>query len=226
MPSARDEGLAALRRRAEGILTGRDDGGRAWGHTERVYGLGRRLARQEEADRFIVGAAALLHEWAAGPGATEEEARRAWPTVPDGAVTAIREALGALDDRPEVAPALSLEARVLLDAHRLDELGAAGIAGLLLDGGARGATLYDRADPFAVLRELRPDEALVECLYARLATLPGRLHTPTARVIANRRVAIMLFYLEALRDELAEALADVLLPDEHWLIPEEGAPGT
>lgn len=169
-----------------------------------------------------MGAAALLHEWSLDPGTAEEEVRRAWPGVPAGTVAAIGAALGALDGGPGGEAAADLAARVLLDAHRLDELGAVGLAGLLLDGGARGAPLYDRADPFALMRELRPDETLVERLYARLATLPRLLHTPTARAIANRRAAIVLFYLEALRDELAEALPDAVLPDAHWLIPEEG----
>ncbi len=52
------------------------------------------------------------------------------------------------------------------------------------------------------------------------------MHTPTARAIANRRAAIMIFYLEALRGEFAETLPDVLLPQGDWLVPEEGGAGT
>jgi uncharacterized protein len=215
MPSTRDETLAILRDRAEALLRDLPDGGRAWGRAERVYGLGRRLARQEEADRFIVGVAALLHALPA----PEIAAELALAGVQPQATTAILDAVAGLsrdDLRGE-----SLEARVLWDAHRLDRLGALGIANVLLEGGERGEELHERRDPFALARTLAPDRYLVEQIYTYLAALPRMMHTPTARQVAIRRVGIMLFYLEALRDELAETLPDALLPEADWLVPKE-----
>jgi ADP-ribose pyrophosphatase len=183
--------------------------------TERIYGLARRLARQEEADRFVVGAAALLHLLpmpdvirALDVAAVPEEPRRA-----------IGAALVALAE-----PGLRgdpLDHRVLRDAARLDRLGATGIAELLLATGVAGGEVYERLDPFAVLRDLAPDEWALDRLYARLLELPRRMETPTARTLAARRTGIMLFYLEALRDEFAEALPDAVLPETHWLVPGE-----
>ena len=215
MPSARDERLATLHDRAEALLRGAPDGGRSWGRAERLYGLGRRLARQEEADRFIVGGAALLHE---RPD-PEVAAELALAGVPQPTAEMIRGAIAGLsrdDLRGE-----SLETRVLWDAHRLDRLGAFGIANVLLEGGQQGEELYERRDPFALLRSLAPDRYLLERIYERLAALPHLMHTPTGRRIAVRRVGIMLFYLEALRDELAETLPDALLPEADWLVPKE-----
>lgn len=216
MPSARDAQLAALHAHAEVALRARDDGGRAWGRAERIYGLGRHLARQEEADRFIVGGAALLHDLPA----PEVAAALARAGVPAPAAEAIEEAIAALAEDDLLLE--GLETRVLWDAHRLDRLGAFGLADTLLAGGHRGAELHERRDPFALMRALAPDRYLIDRVYADLATLPRQMHTPTARRIAIRRVGIMLFTLEALRDELAETLPDALLPEGDWLVPKEG----
>jgi uncharacterized protein len=223
MASARDEALTALRQRTTELLRDPAGGDRVLAHTERVYGLARRLARQEEADRFVVGAAALLHEWPGDAPPAATALRAAWPAIPDPAIAAVSDTLAALA-APLDAPAGALEARVARDAHQLDDLGAIGIANLLLTGGAWHEQLYEHTDPFALMRSLEPDQYLIERLYARLAALPRQLHTPTARAIASRRAAIMFFYLEALRDDLAETLPDALLPDEHWLAPQEDLP--
>lgn len=233
MASPRDEILAALRRRAEELLGPVADPERGWPHTERVYGLARKLAREEEADRFVVGAAALLHDlgrrdddsYPDRAARSTELAAAELMTYPLPAATAgaILEAIAAHDgDGP--APS-SLEARVLQDAHGLDALGAFGIARILISGGARDGALHEPGDPFALMRELEPDRYLIDRFFTRLLALPGRMQTPTGRVIANRRVALMLFFLEELRSELAETLPGCLLPKGDWLIPEEGAPG-
>lgn len=216
MPSERDTALAGLRAEAE-TRTRAAVGALAWARAERIYGLARRLARDEEADRFVVGAAALLHLLpmpdvirALDVAAVSEEPRRA-----------IGAALVAL-----TAPGMRgdpLDHRTLRDAARLDRLGATGIAELLLATGAAGEEVYERLDPFAALRDLAPDDWALDRLYARLIELPRRMETPTARTLAARRTGIMLFYLEALRDEFAASLPDAVLPEAHWLVPGEEA---
>jgi uncharacterized protein len=225
LASERDATLALLRASAETELRAAPDGERRWAHSERVYGLARRLARQEEADRFVVGAAALLHDWPGdvANGATARiKAELAALGLAGPVASAIRDAIAALDLADDRA--VSREAQILRDADRLDDLGALGIA-TLLTGNEAGVPLYEREDPFSLLRPLAPDAALVERLYARLAALPRRMHTAAARQIALRRTGIMLFYLESLRDELAETIPDALLPEPDWLVPKEGGEG-
>jgi len=215
MPSARDERLAALRGRAGGLLLAGEGGAGGWARAERVYGLARQVARQEEADRFVVGVAALLYQLPEG----ERERELAWLDLPDEATLAVREALvGMLGG---VTRGASLESRVLWDAVRLDQLGATGIAGALLEGSGGDGEWHERVDPFALMRESDPERYAVDRLYARLATLPQEMQTPTARGLAMRRAGIMLFFLEALREEFAEALPDALLPEGEWLVPRE-----
>jgi len=215
MPSAQDGRLAALRTRAEGLLRAGECGASAWARAERVYGLARQLARQEEADRFVVGVTALLYQLPEG----ERERQLAWLDLPDAATLAVREALvGVLGG---VTRGASLESRVLWDAARLDQLGATGIAGALLEGAGAAGEWHERLDPFALMRELAPERYAVDRLYARVATLPQEMLTPTARGLAMRRAGIMLFFLEALREEFAEGLPDAMLPEGDWLVPRE-----
>jgi uncharacterized protein len=225
MSSKRDTMLAALRARAEAVLLPAPGGARRWAHSERVHGLGRHLARQTGAERFIVGAAALLHAWPDEGGQSPRsriEAELAALAVPQAIAASILAAIAALDgDAPAGA---NDEATTLWEADRLDALGAIGIAELLLDGGASGAPLHERDDPFALLRPLDPDRSLLDRLYVHLSTIPHRMHSSAARQIAIRRSGIMLFYLESLRDELAETIPDALLPEQDWLVPKEGTP--
>ena len=225
MPSERDTLLAAVRARAESVLLAAPDGERRWAHSERVYGLGRRLARHEGADRFVVGAAALLHAWPDESAESAQErvtAELATLGVPEALAAPILAAIAALDG---AAPATAdREASILWDADRLDALGAVGIAELLLHSGAAGAPLYERDDPFALLRSFAPDNSLLDRLFEHLSTIPQQLHSAAARQIAIRRSGIMLFYLESLRDELAETIPDALLPEQDWLVPREGLP--
>lgn len=216
MPSARDERLATLRARAEGLLRAGAGGAQAWARAERVYGLARHLARQEEADRFIVGAAALLYQLPDEEGDAELGRLEGAAEV----ALAVRETIVAA--RGDLAPGASLESRVLRDALALDQLGATGIAGALLDGVVPGEGWHERLDPFALMRGLEPARYPLDRIYARLVELPQQMGTPTARGLAARRAGIMLFFLESLRDEFAPALPDALLPEGDWLVPREG----
>lgn len=224
MPSERDTLLAVLRERAADGLRAVPGGERRWAHSERVYGLGRQLARQEGADRFVVGVAALFHDWPGDDIGAESRvaAELAAAGVPAGIAGAALDAIAALerDDATGPGRGLAREALVLRDADRLDDLGAVGLARLLLEA-TDEAALYDRDDPFALLRALAPERALTDRLYTRISTLPRAMRTASGRQIAARRAGIMLFFLESLRDDLAEATPDALLPEPEWLVPRE-----
>lgn len=214
MPSPRDQWLTSLREQAEAALRAGPGGAVAWARAERTFGLARQLARQEEADRFLVGAAALLLH-------LPDEAAEALVTaleLPPDLLSALLEAIGGMDKRPAEA---SLEARVVRDAIALDRLGATGITGAILAGTKREEGWYDPLDPFALMRETDPGRYSLDLIYARLAELPGAMATPTAREWALRRAGIMLFFLESLRDEFAEGAPDALLPEGDWLVPRE-----
>ena len=82
---------------------------------------------------------------------------------------------------------LSLEARIVQDADRLDSLGAIGIARCLLVGGHLRRPLCDAGDPFCDTRE--PDDSLytLDHFYAKLFKLPDTMQTEAGREEAQRR---------------------------------------
>ena len=113
-----------------------DDLAHGWEHVQRVYKLALFLAEREEADSFIVGVAALMHDL----GRTVKDPTRHHAEI---SVILAREILQVQSVSPDIQQAIlhaieahsfsrnveprTLEARVVRDADRLDGLGAIGI---------------------------------------------------------------------------------------------------
>lgn len=97
---------------------------------------------------------------------------------------------------------MTLEARVVQDADRLEALGAVGIARCLLTGGAMGTPLYDPEDPFCERREPDDRRFTLDHFYCKLLRLPETMQTRAGRDEALRRVDFMRRYLAALAMEI------------------------
>lgn len=183
--------------------------GHDWWHIDRVRRMALHIARGEGADLFIVELAALLHDIAdwkfhdgdlnAGPAAA-----RAWLTEcgadPD-AVDHIAEIIARLSFKGAgVDTAMpTLEGRVVQDADRLDALGAIGIARTFAYGGHAGRLIYDPAIPPVLhtsAEAYRSSTApSLNHFYEKLLLLRDRMHTPTARAIADERHAFLETFL-------------------------------
>src|SRR5579863_9392462 len=123
-----------------------DDPAHGWEHVQRVYTLALYLAKQEGADSFIVGVAALMHDL----GRTVHD-----PTKHHAEISVIlaREILHSQGVSPDIQQAIlhaidahsfshnieprTLEACVVRDADRLDGLGATGIIRWAITGAVR-----------------------------------------------------------------------------------------
>lgn len=99
-------------------------------------------------------------------------------------------------------PPESFEAEVLRDADRLDSLGAIGIARTFLVAGALGLALYDPTDPFAQSRTLDDGMYSLDHWQVKLLKLPDGMITDMGRDLAQKRVKVMLQYLEDLSGEI------------------------
>jgi uncharacterized protein len=151
-------------------------------HIQRVVTNARRLARSEGADWRVVMPAAWLHDCVIIPKTSPDRkqasklaARQAvtWLEAhewPHGRLDEIEHAIEAHSFSAEIAP-LSLEAKVLQDADRLDALGAVGLARTLMLGGELKRVFYNVADPFCDSRE--PDDSVytLDHVYRKLLTL-------------------------------------------------------
>jgi uncharacterized protein len=204
---------AEARRRAEGAEPAHD-----FFHVERVTANALQIARAEGADEAIAGTAALLHELFTLPKSHPDSARAGdfcaehartllvRESAPAGLVEPVALAIRDHAFSKGVVPA-ALEARVLQDADRLDALGAIGLARMWATCADMKRPFYSPEDPFCEKRP--PDDKAwgLDHVFKKLLLVPSRLHLPTSRRLAARRVLFLRTYLEELRAEIAAEIA-------------------
>jgi uncharacterized protein len=182
-------------------------------HLARVVAWAARLAAEEGAAVDVVMPAAWLHDCVHVP-VTSPDRPRASVMAGDAAVSflrrigyapdcldAIHHAISAHSFSAKIAP-VSIEARVVQDADRLDAIGAIGVARCLMLGGQLGRTLYDADDPFAQHRAPSDTVSSIDHFYTKLLTLAATMQTNSGRNEAERRTEFMRAYLHQLRTEL------------------------
>lgn len=89
---------------------------------------------------------------------------------------------------------LSLEAKIVQDADRLDALGAIGIARTFAFGGVRGRPIYDED-----YQEGNQDT--IQHFYDKLLLLQDKMNTKQGREIAEERTRYMIQFLERFYQE-------------------------
>lgn len=183
-----------------------------FGHILRVYKIARIIGLEEGADMRVLLLAALLHD--AGP----KKKDRSEQGVEEAALSAVGSFLrrrGLDQDRIDkvlyavdvhrfsqgILP-VTLEAKILQDADRLDAMGAIGIARLFVTGGFLGREMYHPQDPFC--RERDPDDKRwnLDHFYQKLLKLESGMHTAAGRRLAARRAAVLKRYLLDLEEEI------------------------
>jgi len=187
-------------------------------HAERVYRLAERIAMAEGADLFVVRMAALLHDIGraeesrvGGMGDCHEElsVRMASPILERLGVdgerkAAILHAIAAHRHRRGEEP-LTVEARCLFDADKLDSLGAVGIARSYLWLGEHGRGVYYPEEEYANV-DPKDNRAEVDSTqrewHIKLKYLKDRMYTATGRRIAVERHERMARILDEIEKEV------------------------
>ncbi|HXX78412.1 MAG TPA: HD domain-containing protein [Ktedonobacteraceae bacterium] len=185
-----------------------------WEHIQRVYKLGSFLAEQEQADAFIVGMSALMHDM--GHLSDEQTNHHAKLSlmmaqellaayqVSSDMQQSILHAIEAHSFSLGVEPR-TLEAKIVRDADRLDALGAIGILRWAITGAVRnkGETqTYHPDDPFGEWHTLDDRRYMLDHFFTKLLKLEDTMTTHAGRVIARQRTAFMHAYLDEFRNEL------------------------
>lgn len=186
-------------------------------HVLRVYFTAERLAQAEGADLEIVRAAALLHD-VEGSAPTDGQRASHHEQSADFAALVLREE-GWSEERIAAVqhcirghrfrgtnePPVTLEAKVLFDADKLDVLGAIGAARTIAYAVQAAQPIYAR--PSAEFYESgqtlpgEPHSAYHEYLF-KLRRVKDRLFTRSARAIGEERSAALVAFFEQLAGEM------------------------
>jgi len=171
------------------------------------------LAHHKEADAEVVIAAAWLHDCVAvakdslqRSGASKLAAHAAGSFLksinfPPTKIAAVEHAIEAHSFSANIEP-VTIEAKIVQDADRLDALGAIGISRCFLVAGSLGRPLYSAEDPFCDSRP--PDDAKfsVDHFFAKLFKITKTLKTEAGQLEGAARYETMQGFLAALRREL------------------------
>jgi len=191
-------------------------------HVLRVLRLAERIGQVEGADMEILRAAVLLHDIArsdeesGGPCHAQQGAQRAREILalhPCQRVEAVATAIATHRFRSSEPP-VTLEAKVLYDADKLDAIGAIGIARAFAVAGRHGQRLWAEVQPGLAQRDVdqaRGDLANdrhtpVHEYVFKLSRLKDALFTETGRKIAADRHAYMVQFFRRLEQEVAGEL--------------------
>lgn len=207
-PGSEKAAMEFIEKFYEGESTGHD-----YWHSIRVYNMAMAICDTEpEADRDIVGMAALLHDLddrklggdeenlpvASGflktHGATQSETKR------------IIEIIHQISFKGEdsVVPAC-IEGKIVQDADRLDAIGAIGIARTFAYGGAHKRPIWNPnnrpKDKMSAEEYYGSRSDSIAHFYEKLLKLRSMMNTDEGKRVAQRRHDCMLIYLDEFMDE-------------------------
>ena len=182
----------AAQERLEGAPPAHD-----FSHVTRVVRSALVLAESEGADLEACRASALLHELFNYPK-NHPESARSGDVCAEHALVLLRRVGAPLPFAEDVATAIrehafskgatpsTVVARILQDADRLDAIGAIGIARCMATCVEMKRPFYEPDDPFCQRREANDKLWGIDHFYLKLLRIPERLHTKTARAMAER----------------------------------------
>lgn len=188
-----------------------DSTGHDWWHTQRVWNWAKSISAREGGDRFIIELAALLHDIAdwkfyegdetVGPLKAQEILKTIGieSEVIERVVVIIQQ-VSFKGAEVENQLGMSIEAKIVQDADRLDALGAIGIARTFAYGGAMGRKIYDpEIQPIlhqsgdAYKTSKSPS---INHFYEKLLLLRDRMNTDFAKEVAKNRHIYLESFLE------------------------------
>lgn len=191
------------------LLSG-DSAGHDWWHIERVRRVALTIAREEQADLFLVELAALLHDvadwkFAGGDENAGPAAARKWLLsleVDEPTIDHVCRIIGQLSFKGAgvATPMDSLEGQCVQDADRLEAIGAIGIARTFAYGGWKGQPMHDPESPpqlHGSFTEYKHNKGTtINHFYEKLLLLKDRMNTAAGKRMAEARHEFMQQYLD------------------------------
>lgn len=193
------------------------DGSHDLGHFQRVWKTARDIALEEggTADLLVLLASAYFHDLVSMPKdsprrgessrlsaeQTGQLLTKRWKDFPVAKIEGVQHAIHAHSFSAGV-PALTVEAKILQDADRLEALGAIGVARCFYTAGQMAARLFDAADPLA--RDREPNDRLyaLDHFQLKLYRLPGKMNTAAGKRLAEENAVWMRGFVAKLCAEI------------------------
>ena len=182
-------------------------------HVKRVVGVAKKLCIEENASIEVVVPAAYLHDCvyisksdprrkqASQLSATKAKNLLKQWNYPDQFIDDIAHAIEAHSFSANIT-ALSLEAKIVQDADRLDAIGAVGIMRCFSFSGLSNRSFYNSVDPFCSKRLPDDSNNALDHFFVKLMKIPQSLHTRSAQAEAKKRLSTMNSFLSSLRAEI------------------------
>ncbi len=182
-------------------------------HVQRVAVNAVKFAKIENANLSIVIPAVWLHDCVSVCKSSDlrtqasqlsaekaEELLLGW-NYPKENIEEIKHAIAAHSYSANIEP-VTLEAKIVQDADRIDSIGAIGVARMMMTGGKMDCTLYNQDDPFCYSRQPQDRKWTVDHFYSKLLKLNAGFHTQAATEEAQKRHNYMLGFLKQLESEI------------------------
>jgi uncharacterized protein len=198
---------------SEGSNGNDGDGAHDISHLNRVWRTARTLlSSHPEADPMVVQAACYLHDIVNLPKdhperhhASRHAARLACEKLaragfPQAKLEGVAHAIEAHSFSAAITP-VTIEAKIVQDADRLDALGAVGLARLYYTAGRMGSALAHPTDPLAVHRDMDDRAFALDHIGKKLATLPATMQTAAGRELGEARLAWLIDFRAKFVDE-------------------------
>ncbi|KIF62250.1 phosphohydrolase [Pseudomonas fluorescens] len=190
-----------------------DDGAHDLAHLQRVWHTARTLHATEGGDLEVLLAAVLLHDCVAveknsplRSQASRLAADKASSVLKDmdwprEKIISVAHAIEAHSFSANIAP-LTLEAKIVQDADRLDSLGMLGVARTFYVAGRMGSALYDPQDPEALEREYDDTRFCLDHFQTKLLHLAEGFQTATGQRLAWVRHQRLKDFMEQFKEEI------------------------
>lgn len=191
------------------------DSGHDWWHIHRVRNTALTLAREEEANEFIVELAALLHDIADhkfhdGDELMGARVAKKWLRnfpIPEDTTNHICQIIATLSFKGAnvATPMESIEGKVVQDADRLDAMGAIGIARAFSYGGFKRREMFNPGIPPVMHSSFEAyknsNGHTINHFYEKLFLLKDRMNTSSGKKMAEERHNYMIEYVERFKSE-------------------------
>jgi len=190
-----------------------EDGAHDLSHLQRVWHNARTLQIEEGGDLEVLLAAVLLHDCVAveknsplrsqASRLAAEKASKVLTNLnwPEAKIDAVTHAIEAHSFSANITP-LTLEARLMQDADRLDSLGMLGVARTFYTAGRMGSALYDPHDPEARDRDYDDKRFCLDHFQTKLLHLADGFHTAAGQRLAQLRHQRLKGFMEQFKEEI------------------------